>query len=115
MLRISLLGEQVIEDDATGEIRSGSSRTLALVGYLALHAGTPQSRQVMAGLFWPESTDAPALNKLRRQRHFLRRVREGDGSRSFPSTSPAWPDPETCPAALRGLRTSVESARRSGD
>ena len=55
MLRVSLLGEQVIADDATGEIRSRSSRTLALVAFLVVHAGSPQSRQQLAALFWPGS------------------------------------------------------------
>jgi DNA-binding SARP family transcriptional activator len=71
-LRISLLGEQSIVDDATGAARSRSARTLALAAYLVVHAGTPQSRQRIAGLFWSESTDAQALTNLRRELHNLR-------------------------------------------
>jgi hypothetical protein len=37
MLRVSLLGEQVIVDDATGAVRSGSSRSVALVAFLVVH------------------------------------------------------------------------------
>jgi DNA-binding SARP family transcriptional activator len=54
MLRVSLLGEQVIVDEATGAVRSGSSRTVELIAFLVVHVGAPQSRQRIAGLFWPE-------------------------------------------------------------
>ena len=113
MLRISLLGEQVIEDDATGEIRSRSSRTLALVGYLALHAGTPQSRQMLAGVLWPDSNDAQALTNLRRELHHLRRVLGGDDSLQATSTDLCWRDTDSCRVDVRVLRTGLERARRS--
>src|SRR3954466_1252010 len=109
MLRISLLGEQVIEDDATGEIRSGSSRTLALVGYLALHAGTPQSRQRIAGLFWPESTDAQALTNLRRELHHLRQLL-GDPPLVVTSRDLCWEDPPACRVDVRTFDTERRAA-----
>ena len=70
-LRILLLGEQAILDDATGAARSRSARTLALAAFLTVHAGTPQTRQRIAALFWPDSTDAQALTNLRRELHNL--------------------------------------------
>jgi DNA-binding SARP family transcriptional activator len=60
MLHVSLLGEKAITDDETG-ILASSSRAVALVAFLAIHACSPQARQRIAGLFWPESTDAQAL------------------------------------------------------
>ena len=74
MLHVTLLGEQAITDDETGSVRMRSSRTVALVAFLALHAGSPQPRQRIAGLFWPDSTDAQALTNLRRELHNLRHV-----------------------------------------
>src|SRR5512146_3050509 len=68
MLHVTLLGEQVIYDDGSGAA-TRSSRTVALVAYLAAHAGRPQARQLIAGLFWPESTEAQALTNLRRELH----------------------------------------------
>ena len=53
MLHVSLLGEQAITEDGTS-VQARSSRALALVAFLAVHAGTPQSRQRIAGTFWPE-------------------------------------------------------------
>ena len=58
MLRVSLLGEQVIVDEATGVVRSGSSRAVELIEFLVVHAGAPQSRQRIAGLIWPDSSGA---------------------------------------------------------
>ena len=74
MLRVSLFGEQAITDDGTGRVRTRSARTAALIGFLALHAGSPQARQRIAGLFWPDSTEAQALTNLRRELHQLRQV-----------------------------------------
>ena len=76
-LRVPLLGAQSITDDATGEVRTRSSRTVALVGFLAAHAGSPQTRQRIAGLFWPDSTDGQALTNLRRELHNLRQIMGG--------------------------------------
>ena len=78
ILRVSLLGQQAITDVATGTVRTRSSRAVALVAFLVAHAGSPQSRQHIAGLFWPESTDAQALTNLRRELHHLRHVLGGE-------------------------------------
>ena len=74
MLHMSLLGEQAIIDDRAGSVQARSSRAVALVAFLAVHAGSPQPRQRIAGLLWPESTDAQALTNLRRELHHLRQV-----------------------------------------
>ncbi|WP_276588174.1 AfsR/SARP family transcriptional regulator, partial [Amycolatopsis iheyensis] len=74
MLRVSLLGEQVIADDTTGAVLTRSPRSVALVAHLVVHAGLAQPRRRIAGLFWPDSTDAQALTNLRRELHQLRRV-----------------------------------------
>ncbi len=94
-LRISLLGQQTIEDEATGAITSRSSRTLALVGYLVTHPGA-QPRQQIAGLFWPESTDAQALTNLRRELHLLRRVLLDDPALVVTSADLQWRESNTC-------------------
>jgi DNA-binding SARP family transcriptional activator len=73
-MRVSVLGEQAIVDDRSGSVRTRSSRAVVLVAFLALHAGSPQARQRIAGLFWPDSTEAQALTHLRRELHHLRQV-----------------------------------------
>ncbi len=81
MLRVSVLGEQAITDDRTGSIQIRSARAVALVGFLVVHAGSPQTRQRIAGLFWPDSTDAQALTNLRHELHY---PASGSGRRAFP-------------------------------
>jgi DNA-binding SARP family transcriptional activator len=73
-VRISLLAERSITDAATGAVRTRSVRTLALVAYLVMRAGTAQPRQQLAAMFWPDSSDAQALTNLRRELHALRQI-----------------------------------------
>ena len=63
MLHVSVLGGQQITDDRDGGSQVRSSRALALVAYLAVHPGVPHPRQQIAGLLWPESGDAQALDR----------------------------------------------------
>jgi len=65
MLNVFLLGEQLITDDANGDVRLNSPKTLALLTLLVMHAGRPQTRQRVSSAWWPNSTDAQALtNRL---------------------------------------------------
>lgn len=100
-LRISLLGEQSIIDDATCVVRARPSRALALAAFLIAHAGSPQSRPRVAGLFWPGSPDAQALTNLRRELHHLRRVLGDDPALVVTPTDLCWADSATCRVDLR--------------
>ena len=101
MLHVSLLGERTIVDDVTGEVRSRSSRTVALVALLAVHAGAPQPRGRIAATFWPSSPEQQALTNLRRELHQLRRTLDDDASLVVTSTDLTWRDEETCRVDLR--------------
>ena len=117
MLHVSLLGEQAIVD-AAGSARTRSSKTVALVGLLASHAGADQPRQHIAGLFWPGSSDAQARTNLRRELHHLRQVLGGDDSLTVTSTALSWHDTDTCEVDLRVFlreRAAAVAARRDGD
>jgi len=96
MLHVSLLGESAITDDGTGAVRTRSSRAVVLVAFLVSHAGSPQGRQRIAGLFWPESTDAQALTNLRRELHHLRQVLGNERSLVVTSRDLCWRDTPTC-------------------
>jgi DNA-binding SARP family transcriptional activator len=98
VLHVSLLGEQVIAHDGTG-VRARSSR-VELVAFLMAHAGSPQARQRIAGLLWPDSTEAQALTNLRRELHQLRQVLGAEPSLVVTSRDLCWRDTETgnlCP------------------
>ena len=99
MLHVSLLGEQSITGggrDGAG-IRTRSSRSVALIAFLAAHAGAPQLRQRIAGLFWPDSTDAQALTNLRRELHQLRQVLGDEPSLVVTPVDLCWRDTEHVP------------------
>ena len=109
MLRVSLLGEQAITGAGTGT-RARSSRAVALVAFLAVHAGSPQPRQRIAGLFWPDSADAQALTNLRRELHQLRQVLGDEPALVVTSTDLCWRDTETCRVDLRLFAVEREAA-----
>ncbi len=117
MLRVSLLGEQAITDDRTGQIRRPSSRAIALVAFLAWHAGSPQARQRIAGLFWPDSTDAQALTNLRRELHHLRDVLDDEPSLLVTPKDLCWRDTQTCRVDVRlfGVERTAALAAAAAD
>jgi DNA-binding SARP family transcriptional activator/tetratricopeptide (TPR) repeat protein len=110
VLQVSLLGEQTITDDRAGSVRARSSRTVFLVAFLAVRAGSPQARQRIAGLFWPGSTDAQALTNLRRELHHLRQVLGGEPSLVVTSRDLCWHDTKTCRVDVRVFDTERKAA-----
>jgi DNA-binding SARP family transcriptional activator/tetratricopeptide (TPR) repeat protein len=118
MLHVTLLGEQAITDNGTGSVRMRSSRTVALIAFLAVHAGAPQPRQRIAGLFWPDSTDAQALTNLRRELHNLRHVMGDQPSLAVTSRDLCWCDSETSRVDIRIFdieRKAALAAAAAGD
>ncbi len=118
VLRVTVLGGQQITDDRDGGVRVRSSRALALVAYLAVHAGVPHARLRVAGLLWPDSGDAQALTNLRRELHHLRQVLGDDGSLQATARDVRWVDSPTCHADVRVFdaeRATALAAAGSGD
>ena len=109
MLQVSLLGQQVIAGDETG-IRPCSSRAVALIAFLVAHAGSPQPRQRISGLFWPESTDAQALTNLRRELHHLRHILDGEPSLVVTPADLCWRDTPTCRVDVRVFEQEFAAA-----
>src|SRR5215468_4172761 len=110
MLHVSVLGGQAIADDRAEGVRVRSSRALVLVAFLAVHAGSPQPRQRIAGLFWPDSSDAQALTNLRRELHHLRQVLGDEPSLVVTSRDLCWRDTATCRVDLRVFDTERKAA-----
>src|SRR6516162_9272149 len=118
MLYVSLLGEQAITRDGTSaQVRS--SRGVALVAFLVVHAGVPQARERIAGLFWPESADGQALTNLRRELHHLRQVLAEEPSLVVTSRDLCWQDTETCRVDVRVFdrerKAALDSAAAGDD
>ena len=110
MLHVSLLGEQAITDDRAGSIRGRSSRVVALIAFLVLHAGSAQARQRIGGLLWPESTDAQALTNLRRELHHLRQILGDEPSLVVTPRELCWSDTKTCRVDVRVFDTQRKAA-----
>jgi len=118
VLRMSLLGEQAFIDDRAGSVQVRSSRAVALVAFLAVHAGSPQSRQRIAGVLWPDSTDAQALTNLRRELHYLRQVMGDEASLVVTPRDLCWRDTKTCRVDVRvcdNERKAAMAAAAAGD
>ena len=112
MLEVRLFGEQRVteprvsdlqirEPRAEGDERAPSSRAIALLGYLVLHAGAAVSRQQLAGVFWPESTEPQARTNLRRELHLLRVIVAADPSLVVSAATLAWVDQPSCRVDVR--------------
>src|SRR6266571_5383457 len=86
--------------------------------FLAAHPGSPQSRQRIAGLFWPESGDGQALTNLRRELHNLRQIMGDDPSLVVTPRDLCWHDSQTCVVDLRVFdseRRAALAASAAGD
>jgi DNA-binding SARP family transcriptional activator len=118
VLHVSLLGGQAITDGRTKGVLVRSSRALVLVAFLSVHAGSPQPRQRIAGLLWPESADAQALTNLRRELHHLRQVLGDEPSLVVTSRDLCWCDTRTCRVDVRVFdteRTAALAAAAAGE
>jgi DNA-binding SARP family transcriptional activator len=113
VLRVSLLGEQSITSDRADGLARPSSRAVSLLAFLACAAGSPQSRQRIAGVFWPASTGAQALTNLRRELHHLRRVLGDEPSLVVTPRELTWRDSPTCRVDVRVFSRERAAALRS--
>ncbi len=71
-LQIQLFGEFRLTYDDAPITAFNTPKLQLLLAYLLLHRTTPQSRQHIAYLFWPDSTDSQARTNLRNAIHLLR-------------------------------------------
>jgi predicted ATPase/DNA-binding SARP family transcriptional activator len=74
ILHIQLLGGFALRADTGQAIPIDHPRLQALLAYLVLHRSTPQSRQHLAFLLWPDSAEAQARTNLRTLLHRLRQA-----------------------------------------
>ena len=72
VLRVQLLGDFKLVYDDVPITGVNSARLQSLLAYLMLHADTPQLRQHLAFLLWPDTTETQARNNLRQFIYQLR-------------------------------------------
>ena len=73
-LRIRLLGQFAITHATEAIVAIPHARLQELLAYLLLHRTAPISRQQLAFIFWPDSTEEQARTNLRNLWHRLRRT-----------------------------------------
>ena len=79
-IRIELFGQFRVAANGVPLTAPVTQRMQALLAYLLLHAGSPVSRQQLAFLFWPDTTEPQARTNLRQLLHHLRSAwRDFDG------------------------------------
>ncbi|QJY47105.1 BTAD domain-containing putative transcriptional regulator [Pseudonocardia broussonetiae] len=118
MLEVRLLGDQGITAGRASDVRPVSSRTIALLAHLVLHADVPQFRQRLAVLFWPDSGGAQARTNLRRELHDLRAALGDDAPLAVGPTTLVWHDVPSCRVdvlVFRRERNAASAARSAGD
>ncbi len=73
-IRIELFGNLQITHDQTPISAINTNRLQSLLAFLALHSDSPQPREQLAALLWPESEESQARTNLRQLLHHLRRA-----------------------------------------
>ena len=73
-LSLRLLGALQVTLEGTPVTGFQSNKERALLAYLAEESQQPHTREKLAGLLWPERTEAAARNNLRRALSNLRRM-----------------------------------------
>ena len=74
ILHINLLGDFRLRYDETLVTTVVQPRMQALLAYLLIHRDSPQSRQQLAFLFWPDTSESQARTNLRQLLHYLHRA-----------------------------------------
>ncbi|MBF2047921.1 MAG: NACHT domain-containing protein [Elainella sp. C42_A2020_010] len=74
ILQMQLLGRFNLTYDDKPVPGFSSERLQSLLAYLVLHRHTPQLRQHLAFLLWPDSSDSQARGNLRKDLHILRQL-----------------------------------------
>src|SRR6201995_4769504 len=83
-----------------------------------MHAGSAQARHRIAGLLWPDSTDAQALTNLRRELHHLLQVLGDEASLVVTPRDLCWCDTSACQVDVRVFdreRQAAMTAAEAGD
>lgn len=79
-LHVQLLGDFRLAYGDTPLTSVNTSRLKSLLAFLLLHRDSPQSRQHLAFLFWPDTSEEQARANLRNLIHFLKRALPEDES-----------------------------------
>lgn len=124
MLELRLLGQFSVRLDGEA-VRIPSRPAQSLLAYLAMTAGITHRREMLAGLFWPQATEADARRYLRQALWRIRRAIEPDerGDQTyllsndidiaFNAAADCWVDVTTLRGAESDARSTAELTDRA--
>jgi len=105
-MRISS-GDETISSVNTNRLRS-------LLAYLVLHARSPQSREYLAFLLWPDSEEAQARTNLRQLLHHLRKaLPDGDRLIKTDAQTMYWEPDEGAEIDVSDFQSAIAAAGES--
>jgi TolB-like protein len=79
-LSLKLLGEFAVRDGTGAVLSLPTRKTRALLGYLAVNADRPQSRERLMALLWSDRGDRQARQSLNQALLSIRKLSDGDGA-----------------------------------
>jgi DNA-binding SARP family transcriptional activator/predicted ATPase len=113
-LRIELLGQLRITVGKELLTSVNTNRMRSLMAFLVLHNDVPQSREHLAYLLWPESSEAQARTNLRQLLHNLRRSLPVDCSLLVTDNHTVqWKPDKFCAIDVMEFKVAVQAATRA--
>ena len=110
-IRIELLGQLRITLGKDLLTSVNTNRMRSLLAFLVLHNDVPQSREHLAYLLWPESSEAQARTNLRQLLHNLRRALPVDCSLLVADNHTVhWKPDKSCAIDVMEFKAAVQAA-----
>jgi DNA-binding SARP family transcriptional activator/Cdc6-like AAA superfamily ATPase len=113
-IRIELLGKLRLTIGQHLVTTVSTNRMQSLLAFVALHGAAPQSREHLAFLLWPESSESQARTNLRQLLHNLRRALPGDCSlMASDHQTVRWSPDGACAIDVIEFETAVDRAAQA--
>lgn len=110
-IRVYLLGDFRIVSNGELLMSMRQARMQSLLGYLLVHRDAPQSRQRLAFLFWPDTSESQARTNLRQLLHHLHRaVPVADHLLHIDTATVQWRPTISCAVDLADFETQMAQA-----
>ena len=113
--RVQLFGNLLFTCDGAPVLGINTHRLQSLLAFLILRAATPQSREQLASLMWPDSSEGQARTNLRQLLHHLRRALPASCCLMISDNHTVqWPRDPVCTVDVHEFDEAVERAAAAG-
>jgi DNA-binding SARP family transcriptional activator len=116
LLRIDLFGALRITRGGEPITSVNTNRLQSMLAFLVLHGDTPQSREHLAFVLWPESSESQARTNLRQLLHNLRRALSDEAACLLVADNHTvqWRRGPGCAVDVLEFTTAVQQAEEAG-